>query len=256
MTRYTKLALVASAMLVTLSTAAAQGQASADDLVRRAVAAYESSVHGIIAMRRHFTTSINAGIVKHSEESESALLLRDGAFVTAKYYRITQDGKPFGPRQIEDRDKETNQKWSAGQVFFKEPYDPRFTADYKFSFATCADCHAGTEAIAFSSATRDAQHGAGTMVMDAATGHVETLTYVPYALPPHATSGRVTETSGHALPDLWYVTHIEETYDGRAFVLKGTGTFNGTFDEFQRYRTVEEGEVAVEKGTVGALVSR
>ena len=60
----------------------------------------------------------------------------------------------------------------------------------------------------------------------------------------------MTETSGEALPDLWYVTHIVNHYQGREFIVQGTGTFTGTFDHFHRYATPVDGEAALERGTM------
>jgi hypothetical protein len=227
------------------------------EIVARVGAAYAKGLHGIIGMQRHFTTVVDAGVVRHSEQSDSGLLIDDGVFVAAHYYRVTDDGKAFSASQIRRRDDETNAGWTAGKIFFKEPYDPRFIADYQFtSVAPCPDCSSGTIAIAFSSAKHDAQHGAGTMWIETATDRVVKLTYVPYVLPPHATSGSVTETTAEILPGLWYVVRIDETYAGRAFLLHGTGRFTGVFDHFQRFATLAEGETAVQNGTIGALANR
>jgi hypothetical protein len=141
--------------------------ASADEaskppqIVQRAISAYEANLRGIVGMQRHFSTLIDAGIVKHSEVSDSAILFKDGVFEKLHYYRIIEDGKEFSETQLSDRDKQSSQGWSSGKVFFKEPYDRRFSDDYAFSVPACTECATGTVAVNFTSEKRDAQHGAG-----------------------------------------------------------------------------------------------
>ena len=227
------------------------------EVLQRVIATYASDLHGVVGMQRHFTTLIDAGIAKHTEQSDSGLLLKDGAFETAHYYRIVRDGKEFSGKDLADRDKQTNEGWSAGKIFFKEPYDKRFVADYTFTMVTpCSDCSPGTVAIRFVSAKHDDQHGAGTMWLEPANERVVKLTYVPYVLPPHASSGTVTESTAQTLSNLWYVVRIEETYTGHALLLRGTGTFTGLIDHFQRFASLSEGESAVRDGTIGTVVDR
>jgi hypothetical protein len=224
---------------------------AAPALVLRAAAVYTANVRGIIGMQRHFSTILHAGPVHHTEVSDSGILLTDGSFVTAKYYRITDDGKAFSTQQIAQRDAQTNQDWSVGKIFFKEPYDPRYIHDYVFDPAqACTACPAGTVAVTFRSGIKDNQHGSGTMWIEQATGRVDKLTYIPNVPPPHANSGTVTETSGNAMPNVWYVTRIDGSYRGNAFPLTGTGTFTGLFDHFQRFSSVTQGKAALQAGTI------
>ena len=104
--------------------------------------------------------------------------------------------------------------------------------------------------MTFGSSIRDTQHGSGTMWIETATGRVDRLSYIPNVLPSHATFGSVTETSGWVLPGVWYVIRIDGTYQGKAFILKGTGAFSGVFDHFRRYPTVTQGEAALRAGTI------
>jgi len=220
-------------------------------IVLRAAAVYATNVRGIIGMQRHFSTVLHAGPIHHTEDSDSGQLMSDGTFVKIKYIRIADDNKAFSAQQIAQRDAQTNQDWSVGKIFFKEPYDKRFIGDYVFDPPqACAACPAGTVAVAFGSGIKDTQHGSGTMWIELANGRVDRLTYIPNVLPSHSTFGTVTETSGWAMPKVWYVTRIDGTYQGRAFLLKGTGTFSGVFDHFQRFSTVTQGEAALQAGTI------
>src|SRR5579863_2993607 len=220
-------------------------------LMLRAAAVYAANVQGIIGMQRHFSTVLHAGPIHHSEESDSGLLMKNGRFEKLKYVRIADDGKAFSAQQIMQRDAQTNQDWTVGKIFFKEPYDRRFMSDYVFDTPrACAACPPGTVAINFGSAIRDTQHGSGTAWIDRATGRVDRLTYIPNVLPSHATFGTVTETSGWAMHDVWYVTRIDGSYRGRAFILTGSGTFTGVFDHFRRFATVTKGVAALDAGTI------
>ncbi len=222
------------------------------EIVQHVIAGYETNVRGVIGMQRHFSTLIDAGIAKHTEVSESAILFKDGVFEAVHYYRVLEDGKEFSATQLSDRDKQTADAWSAGKVFFNEPYDRRFAGDYTFAIVSpCADCATGTVAVKFESAKHDTQHGAGTMWIDAAEARVVKLTYSPYVYPPHATSGTVTEISGAALPNLWYVVRIDQAFTGHMLLLHGTATFTALFDHFERFGSVTEGASAVREGTIG-----
>jgi hypothetical protein len=208
-------------------------------------------VRGIIGMQRHFSTVLHAGPIHHTEESDSGQLMNNGSFVKIKYFRIVDDRKAFSAQQMTQRDAQTNQDWTVGKIFFKEPYDQRFIREYVFDPPqACVACPAGTVAVIFGSGIHDTQHGSGTMWIEVATGRIDRLTYIPNVLPSHATFGTVTETSGRAMPNMWYVTRIDGTYQGRAFILKGTGTFTGVFDHFRRFSTVTQGTAALQAGTI------
>jgi hypothetical protein len=220
-------------------------------IVLRASSSYAANVRGIIGMQRHFSTVLHAGPIHHTEDSDSGLLMNNGSFVKVSYVRISDDGKAMTKQQIAQRDAQTNEDWTVGKIFFKEPYDPRFMNEYSFDPPqACAACPHGTVAVNFGSGIRDTQHGDGTMWIEQATARVDRLTYIPNVLPSHATFGTVTETSGWAMPHVWYVTRIDGTYQGKAFLLKGTGTFTGVFDHFRRFSTLSQGEAALNADTI------
>lgn len=244
--------MIASSLCLACAARADEATARPPEIVQRAIANYETNIRGVIGMQRHFSTLIDAGIVKHTEVSESGILFKDGVFEQVHYYRVLEDGKEFSAGQLSDRDKQAADGWSAGKVFFKEPYDRRFAADYTFALISpCTDCANGLVAIDFESAKHDTQHGAGTMWIETANARVVKLTYAPYVYPPHATSGTVTETSGAALPNLWYVVRIDQAFAGHILLLHGSATFTATFDHFERFGTVAEGISAVREGTIG-----
>lgn len=240
-------------LLVANATLPAQaGSQGVPSIVLHASAVFETMLGGVVGMQRHFSTEVHVGPVTHEEQSDSGLLLQDGRFVKIAYFRIVRDGHPFSPAQIQQRDDETNQAWAAGKLFFKEPYDARYMSDYTFALAqgSCSGCPPGTQAVNFASTSHDSQHGTGTMYIDTSSGHVVKLTYTPYVLPSHASSGSVTEVGGQRLPDLWYVVHISETYQGSLLLVSGQGTFNGVFDNFRRFASLDQGEAALQNQSI------
>jgi hypothetical protein len=248
-----KLQTILCAALLGVAVCAQPGRSTdvVPPIVARTAQAYAAGLHGVIGMQRHFTTKIAGGPIHHTEESDSAQLIMDGRSVRIKYYRIVANGRPFSAQQLAQREEQANQQWADGKVFFKEPYDPHYVADYTYQEqADCADCTGHTVAVNFSSTFRDNQHGQGTMWIDTDTARVQRATYTPNALPPHATSGTVTEISSEPLPGFWYVTRIEQSFQGRAFVFKGKGTFEGTFDHFRRFPSADDGEVALKNNSI------
>jgi len=220
-------------------------------LVQRAAAAYSTDVRGTVGMQRHFSTTIKAGPVRHTETSESGILFSNGAFVKIKYYRLVQDGKTFSSDKLQARETQTNSDWAAGKIFFKEPYDQRYLGDYTFTPPqVCSGCPKTLQVVSFTSMVRDSQHGDGMMWIDSTTNRVKELIYTPNSLPSHATSGSVTETSSNPAPGIWYVTRIDESYRGHELIVSGTGTFNGTFDRIRRFASLAQGQAALADGTI------
>jgi hypothetical protein len=88
------------------------------------------------------------------------------------------------------------------------------------------------------------------MWIDAASAHVIKVKFTPSQLPPHASSGTVTETASEVWPGVWYVTEIQATYKGRVLLLTGSATFTATFDHFHRFERVSVGNDALDNGTI------
>jgi hypothetical protein len=230
---------------------AAPGPVTVPTLVQRAAAVYSADVRGTLGMQRHFSTTIKAGPIRHTETSDSGCLFSNGAFVGIKYYRLIQDGKTFSAKQLQAREAQTNRDWAAGKIFFKEPYDQHFLGDYGFSQPqVCTGCPNTLLVVRFTSAIQDAQHGNGMMWLDSTTARVKELIYTPNVLPSHATSGTVTEISSNPAPGIWYVTRIDESYRGHQLIISGTGTFTATFDQIRRFPSLAQGQAALADGTI------
>ncbi len=243
----------AAALLVGLGALCSQASAPGPpSIVLRASTTFAAGIRGVVGMQRHFTTALESGPFAHGEQSDSGQLMQDGRFAKIAYYRIVRDDHAFSPSQIRKREDEANDDWAAGKVFFKEPYDPQYNKDYIFGAPqeACSICGPGTQAVSFASPIHDSQHGSGVMYIDTSSAHVVKLTYTAYVLPPHASSGSVTEIGGQALKDLWCVVRIDETYQGRAFLLTGRATFTGVFDHFRRFSSLGAGTAALQDRTI------
>ncbi len=245
----------AAAAFLLVASGALRTEASAPGvpaIVLRASATFAEEMRGVVGMQRHFTTELRSGPVAHGEQSDSGQLMQDGRFARIAYYRIERDDRAFSASQIQKRADEANEEWGAGKVFFKEPYDRQYSRDYAFGAPQvgCAMCAPGTEGVTFESTIHDSQHGNGVMYIDTNTAHVLKLTYTAYVLPPHASSGAVTEIGGQALHDLWCVVRIDQTFQGRAFLISGRATFTGVFDHFRRFPDLDAGEAALQNRTI------
>ncbi|MBC5824169.1 MAG: hypothetical protein GIX02_04935 [Candidatus Eremiobacteraeota bacterium] len=229
-------------------------RASTSDIpavVEKAARTFSKETAGIVGFQRHFQTEIHGGPINHSEVSDSDFLMTDGAFTKIKYTRIVEDAKVYGSSQLAGRDADANGKWKQGRVFFKEPYDARYLADYSYAESgNCDGCPADAVSIRFTSRLNDDQHGDGTMMIDRSSGHVASLTYTPKVLPQHATSATITETGGQALPGMWYVTHIDQRFRGRAFLVSGRATFTANFDHFRRFDSSKAASAALSDGSI------
>ena len=187
------------------------------EIVQHVIAGYETNVRGVIGMQRHFSTLINAGIAKHTEVSESAILFKDGVFEAVHYYRVLEDGKEFSATQLSDRDKQTADVGRPARCFSTNPTiaGSPATIHSRSSLHVRIARPGGSGQIR----KRETRYAARRRddVDDAAEARVVKLTYSPYVYPPHATSGTVTEISGAALPNLWYVVRIDQAFTGHMF---------------------------------------
>ncbi len=165
-------------LLAPVAATGAQSQAGVaviPSLVEKAALAFAAELRGAVGMQRHFSTTIKAGPVTHSETSESGILFNNGVFVKIKYYRIADDGKAFSAAQIRARESQTNKDWTAGKIFFKEPYDKRYMGRLQFLEAASVlrlPERPRPRESTITSALQDVQHGNGIMWIDSARARV------------------------------------------------------------------------------------
>ncbi len=204
------------------------------DIVRHAASFNSTSLSGIIVEQRHVALQAAAGPMHYAEENDAIVLIQDGQYKHVRYLRMDKNGATASNEEVAQRERQNNDDLARGKGFFKQPYDARYLGDYSYTETQCA-CATHARSIQFRSIVRDDQHGDGTMTIDPATGRVLSLTYTPDVMPPHASSGTVTETFGEAVPGVWTIISIDHSYTGRVAFFHGSGTLAERHDHFQRF---------------------
>lgn len=207
------------------------------DAVQRAAAFNAASMNGVLVEERHVQFNASAGPAHFSQENDAIVMLEDGQYKHLRYLRVIENGKTLAPEQVAEKESQNNADLAQGKTFFKQPYDGRYLHDYTFSEAPCETCTGHERAIAFKSDTRDDQHGDGTMVIDAATGRVTSLTYAPNVLPARASAATVNEIYGQTSTGLWTIVEIDHEYSGHVAFIRGSGKMIEKLDHFQRFTT-------------------
>ncbi len=196
---------------------------------------------GVTVHERHISLVAEAGPAHFSQTNDAIMLMTDGLYTHIHYVRMEENGHTLSAKEIEKREAENNAALERGEGVFKQPFDRRYLGDYEYTTAPC-DCESNAIDVHFSSFLHDEEHGAGTMQIDPATGHVLALTYTPNVMPDHASSGTVTETFGQAIAGLWTIVRIDRVYNGRVLFVAGHGTVTETLDHFHHFTNAGTGE--------------
>jgi hypothetical protein len=212
-----------------------QASSGVPDAVERAAAFNNVSLSGVLVQERHVDFSASAGPVHASEQNDAVVMLQDGQYKHVRYLRIVSNGKTLSADKVAERESQNNTDLDRGKSFFKQPFDSRYLRDYTYEETDCAPCATRERAVAFRSETRDDQHGDGTMIIDASSGRVMTVTYTPNVMPDHASDATVVETFGEAAPGVWTIISIERTYSGHVAFFRGSGKMTEKLDHFQRF---------------------
>lgn len=209
-------------------------------VVEQAAHADANETLGVIVMQRHFTVNAAAGPLHFNHADDAILLMTNGEFSRMHFLRMEEDGHASSASDLASLDEKTDRTLQRGDGFFRQPFDQRYLSDYEYTIVPCA-CAPSVVEVRFTSSLRDNQHGCGDMRIDEETGHVISLSYTPNVLPPHASSGIVTETFGQALPGLWTILRIESLYTGHLFFFAGHGTVSEVRDNFHHFTDVAAG---------------
>jgi hypothetical protein len=232
-------------MLLPRPVLAADASASVPALVQRAITVFATEHRGALTAQRHLSFVLHAGPLSHDVRNDVGIAFRDGADVRTKYYSQATSGRSDDEITLRRDEQHANDELAAGRGAFKRPVDPRYTADYRFAPGSCDGCAANERAFTFTALVRDRQHGDGSLSIDAASGHVVSLSYELAQPPERAESASVVETFGRALPDLWTCVRLVETFRGRAGFLSGTATMSYTLENFHRFAQLSQAEAAL-----------
>ena len=182
--------------------------------MQRVDAVYARETQGVIAFRSHSSLRSSARIVQPDRVGDAHIVLLDG-------------------RVARIRGAAANDP-AATESAAHQPYDGRYGSEYRLSPAPCADCTAGTVAIAYDALSHDALHAHGIVVIDTGTARVVRTTTIPYVVPAPARSGSLATTWGPT-PAGWLPLSTTGTFSGRVGPFSGHATLTQTFDEYIRY---------------------
>ena len=186
---------------------------------------FAETSRGIVAFRMHRTFDVHGGFSSRHEDLVMDGVYQDGAIVRVRVSSYTIDGRPAGAADISSLE----QAWEHAEPgdVFAPPYDPRYLDEYQYRSA-------GPSTIGFTSSLRDAGHGSGSFTYDA-QNDVVACTYAPNSLPPHASSGEVTDRRSEVLPGYWAVTEETQQYRGLYGPFAAAGTVELSFSNFRRF---------------------
>jgi hypothetical protein len=184
---------------------------------------------GVVMFRLHRVFDVHGGFRSRHEDLVMDAVYSDGVVAKVRVWSYVVDGKPAGSTDVAS----LVQAWehpNPGDVF-APPYDPRCVDAYQYQ-------QAGPSAIGFTSNVRDAGHGEGSFTYDG-DGNVTSVTYRPNVLPPHASSGEISDRRAEVLPGFWAVTEETQEYKGSYGPFAATGSIEVTFWDFRRFADLQ-----------------
>jgi hypothetical protein len=190
---------------------------------------FAETSRGVVSFRLHRTFEVHAGFSSRHEDLVLDGISSDGVVTKVHISSYTIDGKPAdAATQAALTQSYEHPNPSA---VFNAPFDSRYVGAYQYASA-------GPQKIAFTSNLQDAAHGNGSFSYDAGD-NVLTYTYKPNVLPPHASSGSVTDRRAEVLPGYWAVTQETQDYKGSYGPFPGAGTVALTYSDFRRFADLQ-----------------
>jgi hypothetical protein len=189
---------------------------------------FAETSRGVVVCQLHRLFDVHAGFSSRHEDLTMNAAYDDGAIVKVHVTSYSIDGKDAGASDVAS----VEQSWSHPDPggTFAAPFDPRNFDAYRYTSG-------GASAIGFTSNVRDAGHGDGSFTYDAQY-NVISYTYRPGALPPHASSGEITDARAEVLPGYWAATQETQGYTGHYGPFAGAGTVTISCANFRRFPDV------------------
>jgi len=212
--------LLVSAGAVT-SAADSPASTSAAQLVRRVGAAFAEESRGVIAFRSHALVRTSPRFVRPDQVDDAWIVDLDGRAVQVR------GGDATGP--------------AATEAMVHQPYDTRYTGEYRYTLVPCAGCAAGSVAVSYDTDTHDAAHGRGVIVVDERTARVVRVTVAPFVVPRPASGGTLTTTWGPTAAG-WFPVATDGTFSAHFGPFGGHATLTQRFTSYKRYPDVRTAE--------------
>jgi hypothetical protein len=190
---------------------------------------------GVVTFRLHRTLDVHGGFSSRHEDWVMGGIYDDGVIVKVRVSSYAINGKPASASDVSSLE----QAWehpNPGDAF-APPFDPRYVDAYQYQSG-------GPSTIDFTSSVHDAGHGSGSFTYDSQE-NVVSYTYKPNVLPPHATSGEVTDRRSEVLPGYWTVTQETQQYKGTYGFFSAAGTVQMEYADFRRFNDLASAERAL-----------
>lgn len=186
---------------------------------------FAETSRGAVVCQLHRVFDVHAGFSRRHEDLAMNVAYVDGAIVKVHVTSYSVDGRAASAADVANLENSWNHP-KASETF-APPFDARNFDAYQYTST-------GPATIAFTSSVRDGGHGDGSFGYDAQY-NVVTYTYRPAALPPHATSGEITDRRAEVLPGYWASTDETQDYKGTYGPFAAAGTITATYSNFRRF---------------------
>lgn len=230
--------MLAALLLAATFVVPADGATFAHDIA----ALHAAKVHGVESFVVNTKTDIKGGPIHRTDASETAFVTADGEPAHKRVMKSVDDGKAADAAGLAKLSTEA--EGALSRFSLRLPYIAGAIADY--SFAKPREL-AETVELDFTTHVKDQSHGDGTMVVNRATGRIETVTFHPSELPKHATTGTVTIEFGIVIaPERWDIVKITRSFSGHEGFIRGTVVSVSVYDRYRAYATQPAAVAAVD----------
>ena len=186
---------------------------------------YAQTSRGVVTFQMHRIFDVRSAFQNRHEEIVMQGVYEDGATVRVKIDSYTVNGKAAAAADVSSLEYSWEHP-KPGDVF-APPYDPCCLAAYQYQSGDASTFY-------FSSSVRDEGHGRGRFTYDS-QDDVVSITYEPNVLPPHATSGTISDLRAQVLPGYWAITQEVQQYKGSYGPFAASGTMQLAFSNFRRF---------------------
>jgi hypothetical protein len=199
--------------------------ASAPPALMQIAQRYQQTSRGVVAFRMHRTLDVHGAFKSRHEDIVMQGIYQDGATVKVHVNSYTIDGHSASASDMSSL--EDSWEHPKPSDVFAAPFDPSHVDAYEYQQSRAST-------IEFSSSVHDAGHGRGSFTYNA-QNDVVSVTYQPNALPPHASSGQITDLRSEVLPGYWAITKETQQYKGNYGPFPAAGTLQVAFSNFRRF---------------------
>ena len=189
---------------------------------------YAAQVRGAATFVVQTHTTVRAGPMAHTEFSETAYAVADGAPSGKIVLRSLVNNAAANADQLAKLSAEPDRPLS--RFGLRLPLLESAAGDYHYGELRESG---GRTDVDFTAKVKDQAHGDGTASFDVAQKHVTQLVIRPAVLPPHATRMTITVEFGSVYEGRWDVVKITRTFSGREGFMTGSGSTTSVYDRYQ-----------------------